>query len=585
MGSAADQATITEVLGVHANLRGNTAAFIFLGNGERETARCTFAQLHRAVSESALALLQLGLRGQRVLLVYQPGLDFIAAFFACLAAGVVAVPVSSVRTAADCSHALRIAKACGAVLALVDRPTHQLLAERLSGAWAADFPLHVLEWPAPTAATGLETPAPREDAVAFLQFTSGSTGAPKGVMVTHASIMANERAIRDAFGHAEDTVVLGWLPFHHDMGLIGMVMQPAFLGRPCVFMPPGAFIQEPIRWIRALSHYKATTSGGPNFGYRICVDSISDEIVKQCEGVDLSHWTVAFAGAEPLQASVLEAFARRFAPLGFRADAWFPCYGMAEATLMLTGGPRPRALATHSLDRDALMRGLAIDAAEDSSTRVVSCGRSSGSDRVAIVDPMTCKVLPDNTVGEIWASGPSIAQGYWNEPSLTDQVFRAQVADIPDRTFLRTGDLGYMRNGELTITGRLKDLIIVNGRNYAPHDIEATVMKVDTAFRPQTAAFSDSAGGMERIVVVQEVYPHLAKRLDLEAVRRKVLGAVASVHGVGLGEIVMTTGRLPVTTSGKVRRSACREAWRQGALPLIEKAPAGDANQSGRHTQ
>lgn len=568
--------TILDRLALHAGDPNCGTAFVFLADGEHESDRIDFAQLHEAARCMAYGLAQRGLRGHRVLLMYQPGLDFIVTFFGCLATGAIPVPVSPPRVASDDHPWCRIATDCKASLLLLDAATERIIDKCPPMGWKSTLPVEVVAWRSQAHAADPKASCllgPEANDLAFLQYTSGSTGVPKGVMVTHANIMANEASIKHAFGHGGRTVVLGWLPFHHDMGLVGTVMQPVFLGRPCVLMPSAAFIQKPLRWLKAMSHYGATTSGGPNFGYQLCLQAVSEQAVRDCKDIDLSGWSVAFAGAEPLRADVLRAFAERMQPLGFRSDALLPCYGMAESTLMLTGRAAPMPLQVHTLDRDELARGHAMDAmtaTHKSTASLVSCGQSFGPDRVIVVDPDSRLPVPANVVGEVWASGPSIARGYWNDADLTRQVFQANLANETGPFFLRTGDLGYSRNNELVITGRRKELLIVNGRNYAPQDIEMIVQRQDPAFRPQAVVFMDEAAQDNGLVVIQEVYTHLARRLDAQLLGRRIRGAIADACGLRIATVVLTTHRLPVTTSGKIRRSACRDAWKQGAIKEIE---------------
>lgn len=571
---------IVDVLWEHADRRAAATSFVFLSNGESEKGRFSFGDLERHAAAIAAELQQRRLAGERVVLMFQPGLDFIAAFFGCLAAGAIAVPVYPPRRGHECTHVLQIAHAAGARLVLSDEATLHFLA-RFAEAWRGAPPVEVFRWLAERSEVEARAQAARyerldPDGVAFLQFTSGSTGAPKGVMVSHANILANQRAIREGFRHGEDTTVLGWLPFYHDMGLVGIVMQPVFLGRPCVLMPPAAFIQKPLRWLKAIARYRATTSGGPNFGYQLCVDAISEGDLEQCEGLDLSAWRLAFAGAEPVRASTLERFAGKFAAKGFDERAFYPCYGLAETTLMLTGPQPGRSARRLRVDSQALIEGRFADPDGPQATQLVSCGRTWGGDEVVVVDPQSRAPLPEGRVGEVWATGPSITHGYWADAAATAEHYGASSPAYPGKRFLRTGDLGFLREGELYITGRLKSLLLIHGRNYYPHDIEATVASLSPAFRPQAAVFADDDLEPKQIVLVQEVYRHWAKKLDVGETLQRIRRRVFAAHGINVDRIVLTTSRIPMTTSGKVRRSACREAWRSGLLvPLGAKREYG----------
>ncbi|MGI9302946.1 MAG: fatty acyl-AMP ligase [Gammaproteobacteria bacterium] len=573
LGSSVQQAsgTIIDLLDRHAELRTGETSFVSLPDGEREEARISFGQLERRASALARELGGRGMRGERVVLMFSHGLDFVPAFFGCLAAGVIAVPVCPPRRPDGCEHALKIAAAAGARMIVTDAGTRARLF-RMGEAWQCALPLHVFTWlaEAPEVTSRAEGPTvyrPRAEDIAFLQFTSGSTGDPKGVVVTHANIMANQRGIQRGFQHGDETVVVSWLPFHHDMGLVGMVMQPVFLGRPCVLMPPEVFIQKPMRWLTALSRYRATTSGGPTFGYQRCLDGIGEAELERCEGLDLRAWKLAFAGAEPVRAACLEGFARRFSGVGFDSRALYPCYGLAEATLMVTGVRASCALRSVRLDAQVLGKGKARDARHEPSTRLVSCGRIWGDEELFIVDPETRMPVAENTVGEIWVSGPSVARGYYRRAVETEERFRATSPELPAKRFLRTGDLGFIRDGELFVAGRLQDLLIINGRNYFPHDIERTVAAVVPAScRPQAAVFADDELQQARIVLVQAVYPHRAHELEAAAMSALIRRAVGVAHELRLSEIFFTTSRLPVTTSGKIRRHACRDAWQAGLL-------------------
>src|ERR1044072_7725154 len=308
-------------------------------------------------------------------------------------------------------------------------------------------------------------------------------------MVTHDNLLHNEEMIRRAFGQSEQSIILGWLPIYHDMGLIGNVLQPLYLGAHCIIMSPAAFIQRPFRWLRAISHYRATTSGGPNFAYELCIRRINES---QRAELDLSSWSVAFNGAEPVREHTLKRFSEFFAPCGFSPRSFRPCYGLAEATLLVSGQERGGSLIK-SFDSGALEKDLVrqVQAGGDNARMLVSCGAALPDQRIVIVDRDTLRECPADKVGEVWVSGPSVARGYWSRPEETEQTFKAYLSDTGEGPFLRTGDLGFLREGELFITGRLKDLIIIRGLNHYPQDIELTVQNSHPALRPDSgAAFS-----------------------------------------------------------------------------------------------
>ncbi|MGH7336198.1 MAG: AMP-binding protein, partial [Myxococcota bacterium] len=413
-------------------------------------------------------------------------------------------------------------------------------------------------------------PVPLEpDDVAFLQYTSGSTSLPRGVVVSHANLMHNQRALHDAFAQSADSVIVGWLPLYHDMGLIGNVLHTLYLGASCVLMPPLAFLQRPVRWLRAISRFRATVSGGPNFAYDLCARRVDADDRRD---FDLSSWAVAFNGAEPVQAATIERFSAAFAGCGFTRGAFQPCYGLAEATLMVTASRRDDRPTIRRVRRDALEAGRAIDADDgdgDRARALVSCGTPDPTHQIAIVDPVTGGRTPEGYVGEIWVAGPGVARGYWANPEETDRVFGASCGDTAG--FLRTGDLGTLRDGELYVTGRLKDLVILRGRNLDPHDLESTVERSHAALRAGCGvACSIEVGGEERLVIVHEVRERLASG-ELEAVCQDIQRSLVQAHDVDPYAIALVAaGRVPKTSSGKLQRRLCRAQFVENRLePLF----------------
>ncbi len=532
------------LLRLRAAEQADREAYLFLGDGEAETERLTWGELDGRARAIAAALRETVPPGGRALLLYPPGLEFVAAFFGCLYAGVVAVPAYPPRLNDRSQSRLRsIARDAEPRAALT---TSSIAAA--AGVISERVPeLACSRWIATDAlASGGVTdfPEPDPSSIAFLQYTSGSTAEPKGVMVTHANLAHNERMIGEAFGMDEESVVVGWLPVYHDMGLIGNVLQPLHAGARCVLMPPVSFLQRPRRWLEAIHRYRGTTSGGPNFAYELCLRKASPE------GLDLSSWRLAFNGAEPVRASTLERFAEVFAPAGFRREAFYPCYGLAEATLFVSGGD-PGQAARIEPPR-------------------VGNGHAWMDQRIVIADPETREELPPGAEGEIWIAGPSVAAGYWRNPEATERDFRACLAD-GDGPFLRTGDLGVLE-GELFVTGRIKDLIILRGRNHYPQDVELTAERSHPDIHPGGgAAFSVEIAGEERLVLVQEVERHRDQDLDgvAEAVRR----AVAEEHEVQPYEVVLVrSGTVPKTSSGKVQRHAARARYLSGELAVMARS-------------
>ncbi|HYG63154.1 MAG TPA: amino acid adenylation domain-containing protein, partial [Thermoanaerobaculia bacterium] len=545
--------------------------FTFLRDGEEASEALSYAELDLRARGIAARLQAVAAPGERALLLYPPGLEFIAAFCGCVYSGVLAVPTPPPRPNRPDSRlqsivadsAPRIVLTTRALLARAERIREQVPALR-DALWIAYDELDDQEgddWREP--ALGPETPA-------FLQYTSGSTSTPKGVLVSHGNLLHNQESIRRAFGQDESSVVVGWLPLYHDMGLIGNVLQPLYAGASCVLMSPQSFLQRPARWLEAISRYRGTTSGGPNFAYDLCGRAGLD-----LTGLDLGSWRVAFNGAEPVRADTLERFAAAFAPAGFRADAFYPCYGLAEATLFVAGEAPGRAPAVRAFDKAALERDLAVPGGDGAAQRLVGCGRSWLGQQVAIVRPETGERCAEGQVGEIWVSGPSVARCYWNRAEETAETFGARLAG--EGPWLRTGDLGFVDGGELFVSGRLKDLVIIRGRNHYPQDIERTAELSHPGLRSGgAAAFSVDAGGEERLIIVQEVERHRGR--ETEALSEAIRRAVAEEHEVQVYEVVLLRpGSLPKTSSGKVRRQACRAGYLAGTLAVVGRSALGGA--------
>jgi acyl-CoA synthetase (AMP-forming)/AMP-acid ligase II len=554
--------TLVQLLRWRAENQPHKIAYTFLGNSGEDGVSLTYQELDRQARAIASNIQSLTAPGSRALLLYQSSIDYIQAFFGCVYANVVAVPTYPPRRNRPNAAFTAILKDSGAALVLssrsmeLDVPLHRVATDEISGGTAKDW----------------REPDVRPDTLAFLQYTSGSTGDPKGVMVSHANLLHNERMIQQSFGHTEDTIVAGWLPLFHDMGLIGNVLQSLYMGVRCILMPPVAFLQRPYRWLQAVSRYKATTSGAPNFAYDLCARKITNQ---QAESLDLSSWTVAFSGAEPVRAETLDLFAARFAPYGFRREAFYPCYGLAEATLLVSGGAHSAAPALRSVDADSLEQNVASAATQDGDARIlVSCGWAWDTQRIAIVDSDSFRRCPEGHVGEIWVAGPSVAQGYWNRPELTQQTFHAYTHDTNEGPFLRTGDLGFIQQGELFVTGRLKDMIVIRGRNYYPQDIERMVQASHPALEEgHGAAFSVERGGEERLVVAQEVkYTH-RRNLDVAEVTGNIREAVAEQFGLDLLAVVLLkSGGVQRTSSGKIQRRTCKENYLADRLDVFDAA-------------
>ncbi len=568
-GSFFGPANLVDLLRHRAAHQAHDRAFTYLLDGESEEISVTYAGLDQRARAIAAELQRRNLTGQRALLLYPAGLDFITAFFGCMYAGVVAVTAYPPRRNRNMNRIEAIAEDADAKIAL----TTQESLERVNGFIGETPKLVRIEWLATDLlaaplADNWQVPDVHGDTIALLQYTSGSTGTPKGVMLNHANLMHNSAMISYAFEHTRSGSGVFWLPSYHDMGLIGGILQPMYSCQSNVMLSPAAFLQKPYRWLRAISHYGATISGGPNFAYDLAVDKISDE---EIETLDLSSWSLAFNGAEPVRAETLDRFVEKFSRCGFRREAFYPCYGLAEATLIVSGGLKTALPVARSFEVEALENHEVVEALrdEEGSRELIGSGGNLLDQKIVIVDPETLTACPANRVGEIWVTGPSVAQGYWKRPDESEKTFRAHLADTGEGPFLRTGDLGFMLDGELFVTGRLKDLIIVRGVNHYPQDIEMTVERShDHLRRNACAAFTVGEEGRERLVIVQEVQRR--RDLDPEQVISAIRKHAASEHELPIdGVALIKAGSIPKTSSGKIQRHACRAAYLDGSLAIV----------------
>jgi amino acid adenylation domain-containing protein/thioester reductase-like protein len=562
--------TLLDLLRTRAESHPDRLAYRFIQDGDSDIVTITYGELDRRARAIGAWLERFGAGGKRALLLYPPGLDYIASFFGCLYAGATAVPAYPPRMNRPVPRIQSIVADSRAAIAL----TTSAILHNIEQRFEHTPDLQALNWlnteqvPAESEADWRH-PDISPDTLAFLQYTSGSTSQPKGVMLTHGNLMHNLKAIRRGFRIGDDAVGVFWLPSYHDMGLIGGILEPMYVNGPSTLMSPVSFLQKPFRWLEAISKYKATISGAPNFAYDLCADKITPE---QIESLDLSSWSLAFCGAEPIRPETLERFAQTFEQIGFRKTSFYPCFGMAESTLIVAGGDGPAAPRTLTIDRKLLERDRAVIAPPDdtNSLTLINCGKSIIDQKLVIVNPSTLNQCAENEVGEIWVSGPSVAKGYWGLEDETRSTFNAHVADTGEGPFMRTGDLGFLHNGELFVTGRLKDLIIIHGSNHYPQDIELTVESSHPALQPAAgAAFSVTENGKEQLVIVQEV-TRQGRQADVNEVASAIRQAVAEKHDLQVHAIVLVKPMsIPKTSSGKIQRRATKSAFLNGELELV----------------
>lgn len=546
-----------------------TAYSALLEGGAAST--LTYAQLDRRARAVGAQLQEMGLAGHRALLAYPHGLEFITGLFGCLYAGCVAVPTQPPhRRTLDRFRAIVADAGASVVLSAAPGVAHCRATPGAGSEPAESEPL--IRWLAtdeiPDAlADRWRATDIAPETLAMLQYTSGSISAPKGVMLTHANLIANTRAIREAFGMGRDSGLF-WLPLHHDMGLVGAVLEPLLAGVSSSLMSPAAFLRRPAAWLEAISERRATISGGPNFAYDLCVRRITDE---QRATLDLSCWSLAFVGAEPIRPETLERFAAAFAPCGFKPAAFYPCYGLAEATLMVSGAARAAGPTMQAFDDVALSerRVEPVASGAGRARRLVSCGAPVGDGRLVIVDSRTCAKAAPGRVGEIWIAGASVGQGYWRKPAQTRRSFDAHLANTGEGPFLRTGDLGFVSEGHLYVVGREDDLLIVRGLNHHPQDLEATARASHPLLEAGLgAAFAVDDRGSERLVLVQEATR--TAETDLTPALSACREATLDAHGLAPDTIVLVRcGTIPKTSSGKVQRRACRAAFLAGELKAL----------------
>ncbi len=558
--------SLIKVFNYHLKYSPSKLVYRFLENGQEVSGSRTYQELYDRSHCIATHILSQVSPGDCVVLLYPSGLDFIDAFFGCLLAGVIAVPSVPLGSKRHTTRLKHTVMDSGAKLFLT---TDNLTTK--SKAWFEDAVCSDIPWLSTDIVThaieDIVFPEINSDTIAFLQYTSGSTGTPKGVMVDHSNMTHNSQLIQECFHHTTASVGVGWLPIYHDMGLIGNILQPFYVGFEIILMPPTAFVQKPIRWLRAISKYKATTSGGPNFAYDLCIDKITKEDLKE---LDLSSWRVAFNGAEPIHSSTLDRFVDYFKEFGFKASAFLPCYGMAETTLIVSGvlynSVPNRLIVNTTAFESGCIKPEATTVENPSLKKLISNGPVLGGLSVKIVDPVTLLECPDDQTGELWVMGASVAKGYWNNAKATEVSFGAYInhqEGQKDGPYLRTGDLGFLHEGEVYVSGRLKELMIINGANHYPQDIEHTIQLSDDALQAHCGgAFTIEDIGTTQLVVVQEIKRSHLKDLNHQKVITAIQQAVMVNHQLVLDSIVLVSpGRVSKTSSGKIRRLALQKSY------------------------
>ncbi len=580
-------ATLVELLQYRAKHQGNQKAYIFLQDGEVETDYLTYEQLDQQARAIATKLQSLNAVGERALLLYSPGLEFISAFFGCLYAGAIAVPAYPPRRNQKMSRLQSIISDSQSAIALTSTSLLADIKSRLSEE-TESAAMHLLATDSITkySVADWQKPVISSDTLAFLQYTSGSTSTPKGVMVSHGNLLHTLADLHVGWNHTPESVMVSWLPTFHDLGLIYGVLEPLRFGFPCYLMAPASFLQKPLRWLEAISRYGGTHSAAPNFAYDLCVDKISEE---QKAKLDLSTWKMGLNAAEPISPQTLERFIKAFAVSGFNADTLCPGYGLAETTLKVSTVhcDKPTVLFHVSATDFEQHRVVTVSPDSENCQTWVGCGEVALDTKIVIANPERLTRCAPDEVGEIWLAGSCVAQGYWNRPQVTEETFHAYLADTGEGPFLRTGDLGFLIDGQLCVTGRLKDLIIIGGKNHYPQDIERTVEACHPALKPNCgAAFSVTVGSEERLVIAQEVERSHLRKLNVTEVMSAIRKAVSEQHELQVYAIVLLkTASIPKTSSGKIQRRACQAGFLANSLDVVESWQENAAPQLSTNKQ
>ncbi|HLI69630.1 MAG TPA: fatty acyl-AMP ligase [Ktedonobacteraceae bacterium] len=584
--------TLVELLRWRAMQQADQPVYTFLRHGEVPEGNLTYSQLERRALAIGAWLQKRGMASQPVLLLLPPGLEYVTAFFGCTAAGAIAVPIyppTSARTLPRLQAILTDTQAQCILTTAEMLPTLQQYFGQMPEGREKEF-IAVDAIPDEVAGSWSE-PEVSGKTVALLQYTSGSIGTPKGVMVTHSNLLHNTSFIAYQFRFIERIRVVSWLPPYHDMGLIGGIIYPMTDGGHVILMSPMAFLQRPFRWLQALSQFQATISVTPNFAFDLCCRKISPTQVAQ---LDLSHCQAMITGSELVRPETIQRFEEQFGPCGFKRGVFMPSYGLAESTLMTASNRPGEPTVPLVVSKQKLQQGRACcDILEEKATNIIGYNYCRPDQRIVIVHPETHRQCAPGEMGEIWTAGPSVAQGYWQKPKESQETFHAYLAESNEGPFLRTGDLGFLYDTVLYVTGRLKDVIIIRGTNYYPQDIETTVEQCDPAIRPGcSVAFSVEEGGQEHLVILTEIDPHYRpsaqpsetseqmnwKVLDGEKLIRTIQQTISEQHDLRAARVVLLkAGSVLKTSSGKLRRQACRTAFLAGDLKLWNEEADGTA--------
>jgi acyl-CoA synthetase (AMP-forming)/AMP-acid ligase II/acyl carrier protein len=580
--------TLNQSLIKHAAERGGKTAYTFLNKNLEVVEEKTYQELHQSALVLAAKLRQISKVGDRALLMFTPGLDYISSYFACLYAGVVAVPVYPPQMGRQIDRVIKIIQDATPTAFLCTEDIFMQI-QQISAEWvnsSREKWILVDQVDEKEVDTDIISPEDiSQDQIAFLQYTSGSTGYPKGVMVSQGNLIENQKMIHAGFSTLEGEIkVVSWLPMYHDMGLIGTVLHPLYLGGSAVLMSPFSFLGRPLNWLEAISQHKGSISGGPNFAFDLCVDKVKEE---DFEKLDLSNWKRVFNGAEPIRPETLKRFTETFSRVGFEANSWLPCYGLAEATLISSSAPFSEEPTILHVDKEKMEQNVVqpIEANAPKAQSLVSSGFSVPGQEIVIADPISFENIGEGKVGEVWLRGAHITKGYWNKDEVNQEIFQAKVKGEEEKDFLRTGDLGFLYQNQLYITGRQKDLIIIRGKNHYPQDIELSSEEAHEAIqRGGCAAFSVETQDGESVAIVCELVRNALRKHKAEEIVQAIQQKVAEVHEIPLESIALIPRRtLLKTSSGKVQRYANKKAFLNGKLKteFVWKAESKSLTEEG----